>query len=183
MSQLFNSEDVVVEQYELSPQNYYRFISYAIKHFKAEFVFIRLVGSRGGTVKVSEDVRGKKLVAIRCRDGLKIIINNQEIFLFKTTSVKKNDRLSGKCWAIAYYRVDDDGKMHFASTGYPNLQEFYTGPDDPRLPKVKQTIFRSVNDDHLIEITFSGKIPIRCSNKLVSRIPGWYYWVIDYNFC
>jgi hypothetical protein len=130
-------------------------------------------------VKVDEDVTDKKLSVVRCRDGLKIVIDDQERFLFKTTSIEKDSRISGKCWAIAYFRLDDNGQMHYASTGYPNSQELYTGPDDPRLPKVKQTIFRSVNYDHLIEITFSGRIPIRRSNKLVARIPGWYYWIVD----
>lgn len=69
--------------------------------------------------------------------------------------------------------------MHHGSTGYPNLIDPYTGPDDSRLPDVKQTIFRCVNLDHLIEITFLGKIPIRCLNKLVFNTPHWYYWEID----
>lgn len=142
-------------------------------------MYICLVGSAGGTVKVNEDIRQKNLTLKQTRKGLRIIIDGRERFLFEMWSVKK-DNLSGKRWAVAFFRTNKKGVVHYAHTGYPNSMEPYTGPDDPKLPKVKQTIFRTVNHDHLIEITFSGKIPIHRLNKLVGKIPGWYYWDLDY---
>ncbi len=168
-----------MEQYEIPPGKYYQTLCLASEHFKAEHVFIRLVGSCGGTVKVAENIKQKKLQLKLSKDGLRIIIDSRERFLFKMTSVKKDTGISGKCWSIAFLRIDEQGRMHFGSTGYPNSIDPYTGPDDPRLPEVKQTIFRSINRDHLIEITFLGKIPIRRLSKLVFNTPNWYYWEID----
>lgn len=168
-----------MEQYEIPPGRYYQTLCYALKHFKVEHVFIRLVGSRGGTVKIDVNILRQNLKLKHSKDGLGIIVDDKECFLFRTTSVKKDTRLSGKCWSIAFLRIDEEGRMHFGSTGYPNLIDPYTGPDDPQLPEVKQTILRSVNQDHLIEITFLGKIPIRCLGKLVFNTPNWYYWEID----
>lgn len=169
-----------MEQYEIPPSRYRLILRDALKYFKAEYVYIRLVGSKGGTVKISEDIRQKSLTLKQSKKGLKIIIDGKEKFLFETWSIKK-DNLSGKRWSIAFYREDSKGRMHHASTGYPNGLEPYTGPDDPKLPEAKQTIFRAVNHDHFIEITFSGKIPIRRLNKLViNTTPDWYYWDLDY---
>ena len=168
-----------MEQYEIPPGRYYKILCDALKYFKAEYVYVRLVGSKGGMIKLSEDVRQKSLVLKQSRKGLRIIIDGKERFLFEVWSVKK-DSLSGKRWSIAFFRVSEKGVMHYAHTGYPNSLEPYTGPDDPRLPEVKKTIFRTVNHDHLIEITFSEKIPIRRLNKLINDTPGWYYWDLDY---
>mgnify|MGYP001558278754 FL=1 len=168
-----------MEQYEIPPGRYHQTLCYALKHFTAEHIFIRLVGHKGGGMKVAENVLRKKLKLKLCKDGLRIIIDEEERFLFRTTSVKRDTRISGKCWSIAFFRIDEQGRQHYGSTGYPNSVDPYTGPDDPRLPKVKQTIFRAVNRDHFVEITFLGKIPIRCLNKLVFNTPCWYYWEID----
>ena len=170
-----------MEQYEIPPRRYHKILCDALKYFKAEYVYVRLVGSKGGTVKLAEDIRQKSLTLKQSRKGLRIIIDGKDKFLFETEtwSVKKG-KLSGKRWSIAFYRENEKGVMHFGCTGYPNCQEPYTGPDDPRLPKVKQTIFRTVNHNHFIEITFSGKIPICRLNKLVNNIMGWHYWDLDY---
>lgn len=171
-----------MEQYEIPPARYFDIINYALEKFKAENIYIRLVGSCGGTVKVNEDIRKKRLSLQRCRGGLRILIDHQEKFLFQQTSAKKDSRLSGKYWSVAFCRIDSQGRMHHASTGYPNLQEpGIIGPDDPRLPKVRQTIFRSVNSDHLMEISFAGKIPICCTDRLVTpEIRDWLFWDLDY---
>lgn len=166
-----------MEQYELRPSEYYRSLNYALEHFKAEHLFIRLVGSQGGTVKVSERLQSQKLEFRRCRDGLRVILDGKEVFLYKQTSFKKDTKLSGKMWSLAYWRENVDGMM-FHGNGYPNPRDPYTGPDDPRLPEVKRTMFRSVNRDHLIEVTFTGKIPIVCTGQLVSSIKDWFYWQI-----
>lgn len=171
-----------MEQYEIPPGRYYQVLCDSLKYFQAENVFIRLAGSAGGTVKVNEDVREKTLSLKRRRNGLEIIIDGQTHFLFEQASQKK-DEGTGKCWAVAFMRIDPNGRIHCASTGYPNHQEpGILGPDDLQLPEVRQTIFRAVNWNHLIEIAFAGKIPIRRTDRTVfSRNPSWYYWDIDYS--
>ena len=171
-----------MEQYEISSSRYYPALCDALKYFQAESVYIRLVGSCGGTVKVDEDVCQKELSFRRRRKGLEIIIDGQVRFLFEQSSPKKYVGVTGKRWSIAFFRIDEQGRMHHASTGYPNFQEPHiSGPDDPQLPKVKQTIFRACNQDHLIEVTFIGKIPIRRLNrKIFPKHEYWYYWDLDY---
>lgn len=167
----FKNSGRVYGAIDLRPSELYRSLCYALKHFKVEHIFIRLVGSQGGTVKVSEELQQQKLEFRRCRAGLRVIIDGKEVFLFKQTSFKKRNRLSGKQWSLAYHRIDKGGKIDFASTGYVN-------PDDSQLPEVKQSIFKAVNGDHFIEVTFTDKIPITCTHKLISGIKGWFYWRI-----
>ena len=172
-----------MEQYELPPNRYFPALCTALEYFTAQNVFVRLVGSRGGTVKVNEDVRTRILSVKQYRRGLRILIDGQEVFLFEITSAKKDGRLSGKCWAVYFLRIDRNGRMHNVSTGYPNSQEpKITGPDDRRLPRIRQTTFRTVNHDHLIEISFDGKIPLYRTDRMIYLGgPRWYYWDLDYN--
>lgn len=171
-----------MEQYELSPSRYYPALCDALEFFKAESVYIRLVGSCGGTVKVDVDVSQKKLSFKRRRNGLEVIIDGQTRFLFEQSSPKKYQGVTGKRWAIAFLRIDKQGRMHHASTGYPNFQEPHIlGPDDPQLPEVKKTVFRACNRDHLIEVTFTGKVPVRRLNrKVFPKQEHWHYWDLDY---
>ena len=85
-----------MEQYEIPPGRYYEMLSWSLENAKAEHVFIRLVGSCCGTVKVNENVEGKSLVIKHCRNGLRILIAGKEVFFFETTSYRKNTRLSCK---------------------------------------------------------------------------------------
>lgn len=173
-----------MEQYEIRPSKFYQSLCFALEHFQIQWVYIRLRGSMGGTIKVSEDMATKKLTLRRCREGMRVIIDGEEKFLFIMTPYRKYTSLSGKKWAIAYNRIDEQGRMFAGSTGYPNSIDTYTGPDDPMLPGIESTTFRSCNSDHLIEISFVGKIPIRCLNILVNKsIPGWPYWEIDKDRC
>ena len=171
-----------MEQYEIPPSRYFQALCDTLKHFRAESVYVRLVGSCGGTVKVDEDVSQKKLVLKQRRHGLEVVIDGQTRFLFEQRSPKKYQGVTGKRWSIAPFRIDDQGRMHNASTGYPNHQEPHiSGPNDLQLPEVKKTIFRSCNMDHLIEITFTGKVPIRrLVLKIFPRYEHWYYWDLDY---
>lgn len=167
-----------MEQYEIRPGRYFENIKSALKHFKAEWVYIRFVGSHGGGVVVSENLKNKKLVLRRRKTGLDIIIDGKKVFFYETT-ISKTNLISGERWAVAYERIDRKGRMHYAHCGYPNYYEPYTGPDDSRLPEAKRTIFRSANGTYLIEITFSGKIPI----KKIGLVPGykdWHYWELDF---
>lgn len=166
-----------MEQYEIPTNRYFENIQKALKHFQAKHIFIRFMGSLGGKTVFNEKVKDKKLSITREKYGIWIKINGKKSFFYE---IKK--RSTGGCWgsewSIAYRRFYPDGKEHLARGCYPNSFEKYLGPKDPRLPEVKQTIFRVGNESYLLEITFSVKIPI----KKVSLIPGYkdiYYWEID----
>ena len=167
-----------MEQYEIPPDRYFENIQLALKHFKAEWIYIRLCGSLGGKVIISKKLKRGELAIARSKNGLNIIINGKKVFVYKLSLSKSKDSvgLTGKRWAIAYERFYEDGRRHFL---YPDEWERFqdNGPLDPSLPKVKRTILRSCHD-YLIEITFSGKIPI----KKLSLVPGyqnWHYWKLD----
>ncbi|OGY63780.1 MAG: hypothetical protein A3I89_02890 [Candidatus Harrisonbacteria bacterium RIFCSPLOWO2_02_FULL_41_11] len=166
-----------MEQYEILPSRHFENIQLSIKHFKAEYIYIRLRGSLGGNIIVSKNLKDKKLAISHGKNGLNIIINGKKVFFYATVSLRKNLLVDfGKHWSVAYERFYDDGRKHFL---YPEDWKQYqnNGPLDPNLPEVKKTILRSCND-YLIEITFFGKIPI----KKTGLVPGhkdWYYWELD----
>lgn len=166
-----------MEQYEILPSRYFKNIQLALKHFKVEEIYIRLRGSLGGTVIISKNLKGKKLAVSREKNGLNIIIDGKKVFFYRTRISKLNRLSGGERWSVAYERFYNDGRIHMAHTGYPNCYERYNGPDDPELPGVKRTVLRSCND-HLIEISFFGKIPI----KKAGLFPGYkdqYCWELN----
>lgn len=50
-----------MEQYELRPSKYYDMLIWALEKHTAEKIYIRLVGSRGGAVKINENLYGRRL--------------------------------------------------------------------------------------------------------------------------
>lgn len=171
-----------MEQYEIEHQFFFRSIKKAVTHFKPEHVYIRFVGSKGGEIIVSENLKGEKLSILGKRNGLSISIDGKEKFLYDTS----HQLVSGKKWAVAYERRRFDSKdpalakigiLHYGHCAYPNPYEPYTGPDDPNLPPVYKTTLRSANLCHYIDITFPGKIPIK-KYRGMPDYPGWFYWTI-----
>ena len=105
-----------MEQYEILPSRHFENIQLSIKHFKAEYIYIRLRGSLGGNIIVSKNLKDKKLAISH-----------------------------GKHWSVAYERFYDDGRKHFLyPEDWKQYQN--NGPLDPNLPEVKKTILRSCND-------------------------------------
>src|SRR3989338_1254648 len=133
-----------MEQYEIPPDRHFRNIQRAIKNLKAEYIYIRLRGSLGGTVIISEALKGKKLAISRGKNSLNIIIDGKKVFAYKLVLSKSAELvgLSGKRWSMAYERFYEDGRKHFL---YPDNWERFqnNGPLDQNLPKVKTTILRS----------------------------------------
>lgn len=171
-----------MEQYEIPPRICIAVIQKILSRHFPERIFICRVGSRGGDIILDEKLFGKILAIKETLSGLVISINGKNKFIFEFTDGslpgEKPAWIWGKKWAVAYERIKPDGVMHCACTGYPNLQEPYTGPDDIRLPEARRTILRSTNGTHLIEITFAGKIPIKKSYPFDKK-NGIYYWTYD----
>lgn len=169
-----------MEQYEIEKRLLFRCLKKAVTRFNPEHIFVRLKGSSGGTTMLSENLKKKKLTIIKKRNGLSIVIGGKEKFFYETSA----EFDYGKRWAVAYERIrfDPDGPetgvLHLGVCAYPNPHEPYTGPEDPNLPPVSRTIFRSANMKYLIEITFPGKIRIRPHRKMPGY-PGWFYWTIE----
>ena len=167
-----------MEQYEIPARSCNVTLQTALRYCKPERIFIRYVGSRGGETVIDENLIGKTLELTETIDGFEIRINGDKKFLF---GFWKDDRLKiwwGKSWAVAYKRIDKDGRMIMAHACYPNPYDPYDGPDDPRLPNPVETHLRAVNRTQYIEILFPGKIPIKRSYVMI-KSANWHYWTID----
>src|SRR3989344_2398512 len=105
-----------MEQYPIQPRQYLKNIRSALQHFRVEWVYIRPMGSRGGDVIVSENVKNSKLGMSQTKNGLDIKIGGKKVFCYE---IKKSDNIDfGNRWSVAYERVDNDGRIHVAHTGY-----------------------------------------------------------------
>jgi len=120
-----------------------------IDNYVADEIYIRLVGSMGGTTKLEENLKNKKLDFKKDKSGLYILINKEEKFHFPLENYYKG-------FSLAYERFEKDGRVVMLST---NLN-----PNDSSLPEPSRSFLRTVMDNHLMEIYFKGKIPIKPYN-------------------
>ncbi|MDA2935992.1 hypothetical protein MYX06_02135 [Patescibacteria group bacterium AH-259-L05] len=150
-----------MEQYEIDPSVSYENIRKALDHFTPTRIFIRWTkDSMGQKTVVREDLKDKALDILETDDGLSIVIDGKEVFLYNISC----DR--DKKTAIAYFR--DIGTV--LPTGI--------NPDDKTLPPVKESMIRGANDTHLMEITFEGKIPL-CVHSPKNKDRWWDLWEIE----
>ena len=116
-----------------------------LDNYSFDSIFIRLIGSSGGTVKFNEDLEGKKLNFKKNESGLHLFTNSKEIFHFSLKDYHKG-------FALAYERIGEDGHVVLLGDG-----------EDPyglKLPKPKKSFLRTVLDDHLMEIYFKGRVDL-----------------------
>lgn len=137
-----------------------------LDNYYADFLYIRLVGSMGGTVKVNENLKGKVFDFKKDTSGLHLFIDSDEVFYFPLKDHKKG-------FSLAYKRIklteDGIGRIVMLSHGID--------PYDPKLPEPQRSFLRIVLDNHLMEIFFKGRINLKFHswwNK-----PDWKYWTID----
>lgn len=155
-----------MEQYWMPKRLDFNNLRYCIDNYTPTYLFIRLVGSHGGTVKVNQDLEGKTLNFKKNKKGLYMLIDDNEVFHFPLKDYAKG-------FSLAYERREmmEDGteRMVILQTGFD--------PYDPELPEPDKSILRTVLDDHLMEITFQGRIELKFHswwNK-----PYWKYWTLD----
>ena len=138
-------------------------LRFCLDNLVTEDIFIRLMGSHGGTVKVKENLKNKKLDFNINSDKLYFFIDSREVFQFK---LEKDD----KGFAIEYNRYDPkNGSMIILGAEEE--------PYDPKLPEPRYSTFRNVLDYHLIEIGFNGRIDLKFHSWW--REPHWKYWTVD----
>ena len=130
----------------------------------ADSIFIRLKGSSGGTVKVSEKLKKKKFDFNVNLEGLYFLIDSKEVF---DCQLKNYD----KGFAIDYERFAPGIR------GVPICVNNPDDPYDPKLPEPTYSVFRNVLDSHLIEIAFNGRIDLKFHSWW--HEPHWKYWTID----
>lgn len=166
-----------MEQYDLALDKVYGDILYSLENYKAKRIFIRLVGSkiskyRGKKPEIDEDLESKTLSIKQTEEGLSILIDGSEVFMFE-----QEERLDspgeywGKNFSVGYERDPDE------KTGVIPRLPTGINPDDPNLPPVNTSSFRCTNKDYLLEIFFEGKIPLKFHSWFEK--PHWKYWCVD----
>lgn len=137
-----------------------------LDHYRPDSLYIRLVGSSGGTVKVNEDLKGLLLDFRKNKLGLCILVDSKEVFHFPLKDYQKG-------FSLAYKRVipteDGVGRMVMLSHG--------VDPYDPILPEPRKSFLRIVLDRHLMEIFFVGRVNLKFHSWWIK--PHWKYWTID----
>ena len=130
--------------------------------YESDFLYIRLVGSRGGTVKVNEELEDKTLNFKKDKSGLHMLIDSEEVFHFPLKNYIKG-------FSLAYKRFFEDGRMYIPG-GIPDE------PYNPELPEPDRSYLRTVLDNHLMEIFFKGRIDIKFHSWWEK--PYWKHWII-----
>lgn len=141
-------------------------LRFCLDNYLTDSLYVRLVGSKGGTVKLDEDLEGRTLDFRKSSFGLYLLIDSAEVFHFPLKDYDKG-------FSLAYERIgqtaNGDEIMIMLGTGI--------NPDDGNLPEPRRSFFRNCWDDHLVEIYFKGKINLKFHSWW--QEPHWKYWTID----
>lgn len=155
-----------MEQYWIPKKLDFKNLRLCLDNYPADFLYIRLVGSMGGTIKVNESLEGRALDFRKNKSGLYLLIDSNEVFHFPLKDYQKG-------FSLAYERIeptkDGVGRMVMLSHG--------VDPYDPNLPEPKRSFLRTVLDDHLMEIFFRGRVNLKFHSWWDK--PHWKYWTID----
>lgn len=149
-------------------------LRFCLDNYTADHIFIRDCGGHNpdgsyraqGLCKVSEELKDKKLDFKKDKTGLHILIDEKEVFHFPLKDYDKG-------FSLAYERIeqtqDGVGREIHLPCG--------VDPYDPKLPEPKSSTLRTILDDHLMEITFKGRIDLKFHSWWIK--PHWKYWAID----
>jgi hypothetical protein len=155
-----------MEQYWMPKRLDAKNLRLCLDNYHADFLYIRLIGSMGGTVKVNENLRGRILSFQKRRTGLFLYIDRSAVFHFPLIDYQKG-------FSLAYQRIiptdDGIGKMVMLSTGID--------PYDPTLPPPRRSLLRIMLDHHLMEIFFEGRVHLKFHSWW--QEPHWKYWGIE----
>lgn len=143
----------------------FRNLRLCLDNYSPILLYIRLVGSMGGTVKVDESLENRTLDFRKNKSGLYLRIDSNEVFHFPLKDYQKG-------FSLAYERIelteDGIGRMVMLSTGID--------PYDQKLPEPRKSTLRTVLDDHLMEIDFEGRVNLKFHSWWIK--PHWKYWTI-----
>ena len=138
-----------MEQYYLPKLLDFEHLRFCLDNYIPEQIFIRLMGSMGGTEKVNEILEDKILNFRTDTKKIYFSIDDQDVIEFSL----KNYLQSDFSFTLAYERIENTSKGErylFLSHG--------KDPYDSSLLEPKKSILRHSMDWHLIEISFKGRI-------------------------
>jgi hypothetical protein len=155
-----------MEQYQMPKELDSENLRFCLDNYEATFLFIRLVGSMGGTIKIDESLENRTLDFRKDKSGLYMLIDSSEVFHFPLKNYYKG-------FSLAYERIEPTengiGRRVVLGTGID--------PYDPELPEPRSSFLRNVLDYHLMEIFFQGRINIKFHSWW--NEPHWKYWTVD----
>jgi hypothetical protein len=155
-----------MEQYWMPKELDFENLRYCINNYTPLFLYIRLVGSMGGKVKVNEDLKYKNFDFKKEDSGLYMLINSKEVFHFPLKDYQKG-------FSLAYERIE----LTEGGIGRRIILSHGEEPYNPNIPEPKKSTLRTVLDDHLMEIDFEGRINLKFHSWWDE--PHWKYWTID----
>jgi hypothetical protein len=154
-----------MEQYWMPKESDFENLRYCLDNHEADSLFIRLVGSMGGTIKVNEDLDNRTLDFRKDSSGLYMLVDSEEVFHFPL-------KIYDRGFSIAYERIrpTEDGIGRRVILGHGE------DPYDSDLPEPRRSFFRHVLDDHLMEIFFKGRIGLEFHSWWDE--PHWKNWTV-----
>ena len=155
-----------MEQYWMPKKLDFKNLRLCLDNYLPDFLFIRLMGSSGGTVKVNQDLKNRKLDFRKDKFGLYLLIDSNEVFHFPLKDYKKG-------FSLKYERFEPikDGIEKMIVLSHE------VDPYDPALPEPRRSRLRNDLDDHLIEISFVGRVNLKFHSWFEK--PYWKNWTID----
>lgn len=154
-----------MEQCWMPKKQDFKNLKLCLDNYSVNFLYIRLVGASGGTVKVNENLKGKRLDFRKDKSGLYMLINSKEVFHFPLKDYQKG-------FSLAYERVvpteNGVGRMVMLSKGVDPYASY--------LPLPRRSFLRTVLDVHLMEIFFDGRVNIKFHLWWIK--PHWKYWTV-----
>lgn len=162
-----------MEQYWMRKKDDLKNFKRALKFYKPTNIYIRDCGGTNpdgsfrchGLKKLNQDLESKVLQFEKLDNRLYACIDGIKVFTFDNF----NKRYKGL--SLAYERTEktkDGPRMVMLSTGF--------NPYDCHLPEPDSSILRTIIDDHLMEITFPGRVNIQQDGWWIK--PHWLYWKI-----
>ncbi len=155
-----------MEQYWMPKRLDFKNLRICLDNYPVDSLYIRLVGSMGGTVKINENLKGRVFNFKKDKSGLHLFIDSNEVFHFPLKDYEKG-------FSLAYERIEP------IKNGFGRMVALGTGidPYDPDLPEPQRSFLRTVLDHHLMEIYFKGRINLKFHSWWIK--PHWKYWAID----
>jgi hypothetical protein len=157
-----------MEDYFIPKELDFEALRFCLDNYQPTGLYIRLKHSYGGAVKVNEGLEGRKLDFRKDDSGLHFLIDSKEVFHFP---LKDYDGELQGSFSLEYERIKADD-------GVESLVIIQKGEDpyDPSLPEPRNSILRNVLDNHLLEITFKGRVNLKFHSWW--HKPHWKYWMV-----
>ena len=134
-----------MQQYLMPRELDYQNVRKCLDNYVPTKIYLRLMASMGGTVKVDETLEGRTLDILEVDDNWSFLIDGSEVIRLSPRETR---------WGVsmAYEVTDGNGCKVYSTT---------IAPDDPAFPEAQESVLRYDLEWHLLEITFKGRIPLQ----------------------